>query len=81
MNAKKAKALRRLVKNAQKINEDLKNAQEYTENVSKRKMLTYEDIDETGNHVSKDIAISQGQITVNPASPRGLYLHFKKSIS
>jgi hypothetical protein len=79
MNSKKAKAIRKAIRNAQKNQPDLfKDGQEYIENESKRKTVEIEDLDADGNVFTKKVAISLGQLTTNPASQRGLYKQLKK---
>jgi hypothetical protein len=80
MNAKKAKALRRLVKNAKNLKPEAfsDNQQEYFENEKKRKSIIVDEVNENGETVLKKVAISQGQLVANPATERGLYLHFKR---
>jgi len=81
MNAKKAKALRRVLKNLAKQNPDkVLPDVAYTEDPTKRKMLTVKDMDKDGQLVDKEIAISAGTVSVNPSSKRGLYNHLKKCL-
>lgn len=84
MNAKKAKALRKVLKNLEKLNpqESLsgQSTTGYQENKDRRKMITIEDFDEKGELVKKTIPIAAGTITVEKASPRGLYLQLKKGL-
>lgn len=77
MNSKKAKALRRLVKNAQKSKPELFTQEEYVENVDKRKKIIIEDLDENGNVVTKDLVISSGQYMLDTSSAKGLYRTLK----
>jgi hypothetical protein len=78
MNAKKAKAIRKAIRNAQKNQPDLFKGQDYIENEARRKTLEIEDLDADGNVVTKKVAVSMGQLTTNPASPKGLYKQLKK---
>ena len=77
MNSKKAKALRRLVKNAQKSKPELFTEDKYVENVDKRKKIIIEDLDENGNVVTKDVVISRGQYLLETSSAKGLYRTLK----
>lgn len=81
MNAKKAKALRKLMRNLEKMHPDkLATDHSYVENEKKRKVIKVEDLDAEGNVVSKKVAVSQGQMTVLPTTKRGLYLHLKRNL-
>jgi len=82
MNAKKAKALRRVMKNLAAQNPDRVLADvAYTEDQSRRKTITVQDMDKDGQLVEKVIPISAGTVSVNPSSKRGLYNHLKKSLA
>ena len=79
MNAKKAKALRKLVRNALNTQPELFKGDHFIENESKRKTIQIEDLDEEGNIVTKKVAISPGQLSLNPTTARGLYTTLKNA--
>ena len=79
MNAKKAKALRKLVRNALSTQPELFKGEHFIENESKRKVIQVEDLDEDGKVVTKKVAISPGQLTLNPTTARGLYTTLKNA--
>ena len=80
MNSKKAKALRRALKNLQKQNPNLPEVN-YLENERNRKTVAVENIDpSTGKLVTNNIVISAGTVTVNLKSIRGVYLRLKKDL-
>jgi len=84
MNSKKAKALRRVLKNLQAQQNPTDQALPqvaYSENKQNRKMISVEDLDEEGNTVTKNIPIAAGTVTVEKRSVRGLYKHLKKTMS
>ena len=85
MNAKKANALRKVLRNMEKLNPESASLSApnttYSENKQRRKVITIEDMDQEGNLVQKEIPIATGTISVEKASKRGLYLHLKKSLS
>ncbi len=84
MNAKKAKALRRVLKNLEKLNPQANlsgQSNTYSENEQNRKLITVEDFDKDGNVISRVIPVAAGTITVNKDSKRGLYLHLKKAMN
>ena len=80
MNSKKAKALRKVLRNLEKTNQNLATETTYVEHENKRKVMHYEDIDENGNTVEKSVLVAGGQQTVNPISKRGLYKKLKKEM-
>ena len=79
MNAKKAKALRKVLKNLQASGNQMPEIS-YSENEQNRKRIAVEDFNEAGELVQKVIPIASGTITVERNSIRGLYLHLKKSL-
>lgn len=80
MNSKKAKALRKVLKNLQTQQPDIPKL-EYTENKQNRKFISVEDLDADGNTITKQIPIASGTVTVNERSIRGLYKRLKKVMS
>jgi hypothetical protein len=84
MNAKKAKALRKIIRNLEKMRqggEQVIPEVAYSENVRNRKQVTVSDFDDKGEMVEKTIPIAAGTITVEARSKRGLYNHLKKEIA
>jgi hypothetical protein len=82
MNAKKCKALRKVLKNLQNAQPDmLKGDCTYVEDKTKRKIITIQDFDEKGELIAKQIPISAGTITVNSQCKHGLYKKFKKNLA
>lgn len=83
MNSKKAKALRRVLKNLQaqqNPNDQALPQVAYTENKQNRKMISVEDLDKDGNTVTKEIPIAAGTVSVDKRTVRGLYKHLKKAM-
>ena len=82
MNGKKAKAIRNFIKDAKLANPDQFQDEFYTEDTSKRKMISIDigDIDENGNKIAKfkDEMIASGQIMLNKKSGRYQYQKLKK---
>lgn len=78
MNSKKAKALRRMIRQAQAQMPERFNPDQMLENTKNRKVVTYEDLQEDGSTVTKDVQISMGTIKADPSSAKGLYNHLKK---
>jgi predicted RNA-binding protein YlxR (DUF448 family) len=84
MNAKKAKALRKVLKNL--VSHQLPNGETisqettYTENKLNRKTIVVDDMNEAGELVKKEFPIAAGTITVGKKTQRGLYLHLKKAM-
>jgi hypothetical protein len=94
MNAKKAKALRKVLKNLTQIKNEGSNLVSntvYTENIQNRKMITVQDIadnpvnattDGDGSYTTtKKIPIAAGTITLSKNCARGVYKKLKKSLS
>lgn len=92
MNAKKAKALRKVIRNAQQLNQNgpvpevayLENEKrrKYIEVIDKDKMSEYER-EHPGEPVielKKKVQVAHGQFTVAPKSARGIYLRLKKKL-
>jgi hypothetical protein len=83
MNSKKAKAIRKLLKNLKadpSVTDKLTPETTYTENVRNRKMIKYNDVNEAGEVVEKAMPISAGTISLNPKCERGLYKHLKSQV-
>lgn len=84
MNAKKAKALRKVLKNL--ANHQAPNGQTiseettYSENKQNRKTIVVEDLNKDGELEKRVIPIAAGTITVGKQTQRGLYLHLKKAM-
>lgn len=81
MNSKKVKALRRLIRQSQAANPERFNPDQMLENTRNRKMISYEDLNEAGETVTKEMQIAMGTIKADPASAKGLYKHIKKVIN
>jgi len=84
MNAKKAKALRKILRNLEKMQPE--GAQplpeiSYSENTRNRKIIVMNDLDKEGNLVEKKIPIAAGTITVDQRSMRGVYKNLKKAMN
>ena len=80
MNAKKAKALRKIMKNLENENPQVNTATAYSENTLNRKIINVKDLNENGEMVNKEITIATGTISVTKNSHRGLYLSLKNAI-
>lgn len=80
MNAKKAKALRKLVKNLETVNPSRITTTGYTEDPRSARYMEVEDLDAEGNPITKRVKVATGPVKVNPRSKRGIYLHLKKSM-
>jgi len=83
MNSKKAKAIRKLLKNLKAdptVADKLTPETSYTENTRNRKMIKTTDFDENNELVEKMMAISVGTISLNPKCDRGLYKHLKSQV-
>lgn len=80
MNSKKAKALRKVLKNLGKLNPQLETSTAYVEDVNKRKTITVQDMDETGTLVDKVVPISSGTVMLSHKSVRSLYKHLKSGL-
>jgi hypothetical protein len=83
MNAKKAKKLRKLLREIDKASPDeARKAVGYNEDVKKRKMHNFEVVNPTtGAKESKPYPIAPGMVTVDKGTNRGRYLYLKKGLS
>lgn len=82
MNQKKAKAIRKVLKNLAQLNPQGNHSEQsttYSENKQNRKTVTVEDLHE-GEMITKTIPIAAGTISVNPTCRRGLYKRLKKGM-
>ena len=80
MNSKKAKALRRMIRQAQAQMPERFNPDQMLENTKNRKTMQYEDVQEDGSITTREVNISMGTIKADPSSAQGLYKHLKKVI-
>jgi len=81
MNAKKAKALRKILRNLEKVNpEKITSVHGFLEDTKKRTLTSVEDLDDKGELIERKVPTSVGQISVDPRSRRGVYLHIKKTL-
>ena len=80
MNAKKAKLLRRLAKEASLNQETVTTETTYVELENRRKKMDLVEQTESGDFITVNRVVSQGQLLVSPSSEKGIYKQFKNAL-
>lgn len=81
MNAKKAKALRKLAKQvATEAPDKVSQTVQYVINQADQRVEHVEDFDAKGDLVTKIVPVLAGTVEVDPGTTRGIYHHLKKLV-
>lgn len=82
MNAKKAKAARKLLRNMEKLDAGKTpvTADGYREREDRKKIQKMVVLDDAGLPVERNVEVAPGTLTVSPGSARSRYLYIKKQI-